>query len=244
METVLSPELLLSQGRQDLEGRLSYFLSVGGIAVVSGEPGVGKTLAVQAFVRSLDPRGIVTVPLSAPLGSLRAFLRALALGLGEHPAWTTPELLSEIQAVVAPWREAQKLLLVTLDEAQDLPQDVLSGLRSLLATPLGEPLPVRILLIGTGALPAHLRSQAMEPIAQRISVRVRLYGFTRAETAAFLQGLGDFSPEAQELLFQRSRAIPRILAALARIALRAAQQHGGAVTALDVQTAVEEFDLR
>ena len=64
METVLSPELLLSQGRQDLEGRLSYFLSVGGIAVVSGESGVGKTLAVQAFVRSLDPRGIVTVPLS------------------------------------------------------------------------------------------------------------------------------------------------------------------------------------
>ncbi len=251
MVTELSQELLLSQGRQDLESRLSYFLSVGGIAVVSGEPGVGKTLAVQAFVRSLggassegSSRSIVTVPLSAPLGSLRAFLRALALGLGERLAWTTPELLSEIQAVVAPWREAQKLLLVTLDEAQDLPQDVLSGLRNLLATPLGEPLPVRILLIGTGALPAHLRSQAMEPIAQRISVRVRLYGFTRVETAAFLQDLGDFAPQAQEILFQRSRAIPRILAALARIALRDAQQHSGAVTAQDVQAAVEEFDLR
>ena len=62
MTTLLAPELLLSQGRQDLERRLSYFLSTGGIAVVSGEPGVGKTLAVQAFVRSLDPRSIVTVP--------------------------------------------------------------------------------------------------------------------------------------------------------------------------------------
>ena len=49
---------------------------------------------------------------------------------------------------------------------------------------------------------------------------------------------------AQELLFQRSRAIPRILAALARIALRTAQQHGGPVTTEDVQAAVEEFDLR
>ena len=160
------------------------------------------------------------MPLSAPLGSLSAFLRTLAIRLGERPAWTT---LSEIQAVVAPWREAHKLLLVTLDEAQDLPQDV----RNLLATPLGEALPVRILLVGTGSLPAHLRSQAMEPIAQRVSVRARLYGFTRTETAEFLQGLGDFAPEAQELLFQRSRAIPRVLAALARLALRAAEQHQG-----------------
>ncbi len=242
--TTATLDLLLSQGRQDLESRLHYFLAVGGIALVSGEPGVGKTLAVQAFVRVLDPRSIVTVPLSAPLQSLRAFLRALVLALGEHPAWTTAELLAQIHAIVGPWHEAGKLLLISVDEAQDLPQEVLAGMRSLLATPLGEPLSVRILLVGTGSLPAHLRSQAMEPIAQRVSVRVRLYGFTRTETAEFLQSLGDFAPEAQELLFQRSRAIPRILAALARIALRAAQQHGGAVTAQDVQAAVEEFDLR
>ena len=237
-------EILLSQGRQDLESRLHYFLAIGGIALVSGEPGVGKTLAVQAFVRALDPRSIVTVPLSAPLQSLRAFLRALVLVLGEHPAWTTAELLTQIHAIVGPWHEAGKLLLVTLDEAQDLPQEVLAGLRSLLATPLGDPLPVRILLVGTGSLPARLRSHAMEPIAQRVTVRVRLYGFTRTETAGFLQTLGDFTPEAQELLFQRSRAIPRILAALARLALRAAEHHQGAVTVDDVQGAVEEFDLR
>lgn len=84
----------------------------------------------------------------------------------------------------------------------------------------------------------------MEPIAQRVSVRVRLYGFTRSESAEFLLGLGDFTPEAQELHFQRSRAIPRILAALARLALRAAEQHQGVVTVADVQGAVEEFDLR
>ena len=167
------------------------------------------------------------MPLSAPLGSLSAFLRTLAIRLGERPAWTTAELLAQIHTIVGPWHEAGKLLLISVDEAQDLPQEVLAGLRSLLATPLGDPLPVRILLVGTGSLPAHLRSQAMEPIAQRVSVRARLYGFTRTETAEFLQGLGDFAPEAQELLFQRSRAIPRVLAALARLALRAAEQHQG-----------------
>lgn len=237
-------DLLLSQGRQDLEQQLSYFLSTGGIALVSGEPGVGKTLAVQAFVRTLDPRSCVTVPLSAPLPSLRTFLRSLTLALGERPAWTTPELLIQVQAIVAPWHDAGKTLLVTVDEAQELPHDVLLGLRTLLATALGEPLPVRILLIGTGSLPARLRSQAMEPIAQRTSVRIRLYGFTRPETETFLHDLGDFSPEAIELLFHRSRAIPRILSQLSRLALRAAEQHSGPVAPEDVAQAVEAFDLR
>ncbi len=236
--------LLYSEGRKELDRELGYFLTVGGIALVSGEPGVGKTVAVRAFVAGLDPRSIVTVPLSSPLPNLRAFLRALVLALGEHPAWTTAELLAQVRAIVTPWSEAQKLLLITLDEAQDLPQDVLSGLRSLLATPLGDPLPVRILLVGTLSLPARLRAQAMEPIAQRIAVRIRLYGFTRPETAEFLQSLGNFTPEALELLFQRSRAIPRVLAALARLALRAAEHHQGAVSVADVQGAVEEFDLR
>ena len=241
--------LLYSEGRRELERELSYFLTIGGIALVSGEPGVGKTLAVRAFVAGLDPRSIVTVPLSAPLPNFRAFLRALVLALGEHPAWTTAELLAQFRGIVAPWGEAGKLLLVSLDEAQDLPQEVLSGLRALLATPLGEPLPVRLLLIGTGSLPTRLRSQAMEPIAQRISVRIRLYGFTRPETESFLKdSLGDnaktFTDDAAELLFHRSRAIPRVVAALARLALRAAESHDGPVSPDDVAHAVAEFDLR
>ncbi len=241
--------LLYSEGRKELDRELGYFLTIGGIALVSGEPGVGKTVAVRAFVADLDPRSIVTVPLAAPLPNLRAFLRALVLALGEHPAWTTAELLAQVRAIVTPWGEAQKLLLVTLDEAQDLPQDVLSGLRSLLATPLGDPLPVRILLVGTLSLPARLRAQAMEPIAQRIAVRIRLYGFTRPETETFLhENLQNtakpFTDEATELLFHRSRAIPRVVAALVRLAQRSAQDHDGPISEDDVARAVAEFDLR
>lgn len=242
--------LIGSQARMELDRRLGDLLDLGGIALVTGEAGAGKTVAVRAFVRSLDQGRFVTVALVPPLHNPRALLRAILSALGETPEWATPDALGQFGRLVMPWHDQQRVLLVLIDEAQELMSQVLLFLRSLLGTPIGDRLPVRIVLMGTPSLASRLRVQAMEPIAQRISARVQILGFTSEETRTYLKAgakaLGmAISEDAMQIIFQRSRAIPRVVATLARLSAALAKTAGDAVIEpRHVTLALEEADLR
>ena len=242
--------LIGSQARAELDDRLRDLLDLGGIALVTGEAGAGTTMAVRAFVRSLDPGRFVTVALVPPLSNPRALLRAILSALGETPQWATPDALGQLCRLLTPWQDQGRVLLLIIDEAQDLPAQVLLFLRSLLHTPIGDRLPVRIVLMGTPALASRLRVQAMEPIAQRIAARVQMLGFTFEETCAYLEAgsraLGmAITQEATQAIFQRSRAIPRVVATLARLSAALAKGDGeSAIEQRHVALALEEADLR
>jgi len=249
-ESLSTDNLRASQARAELDEHLAELVRVGGIALVTGEAGAGKTAAVRAFVRSLDSGRFVTVALVPPLNNARALLRAILTALGEVPQWATPDALSQLERLIMPWHEQGRVLLVVIDEAQDLATGVVLFLRSLLHTPIGDRLPVRIVLLGTPALASRLRVKAMEPISQRISARVQVLGFTREETIAYLEdgalALGmTITDEAKEMIFQRSRAIPRVVATVARLAGAQAGRSGTtSIGAEHVAVALEEADLR
>jgi type II secretory pathway predicted ATPase ExeA len=247
-EALATDNLLPSRSRTLLDAHLLDTLHVGGIALVTGEAGVGKTVCVRAFVGGLDPRSVPTVALVPPLHNPRALLRAVLSALGEAPAWATADTLSQFARLVMPWHEQGRCLFVVIDEAQGLPSDVLLFLRSLLQTPLGDRLPVRIILIGSPSLGLRLRVQAMEPLAQRVTSLSQILGFTREETAAYLEreaataGL-TIAPEAAELIFQRSRAIPRVIATLGRLSARLVT-HASEIRTDHVLAAIEEAEIR
>lgn len=240
--------LITSRARSALDSRLAETLQIGGIALVTGEAGAGKTAAVRAFVRGLDPRAYVTVALVPPLPNPRALLRCVLAALGESPEWATPDALSQLGRLVMPWHDQGRHLLVVIDEAQGLADGVLLFLRSLLQTPLGDRLPVRIILIGTPRLSARLRVQAMEPIAQRLTTLSHILGFTREETQLYLEreaaaaGL-TLTPEVIELIFQRSRAVPRVVATLGRLSARMAAGQTN-IRPEHVLAALEEAEIR
>ena len=249
-EALATDDLLNSQARAQLDDRLRDLLDLGGIALVTGEAGTGKTASVRAFVRLLDQGRFVTVALVPPLSNPRALLRAILSALGEIPQWATPDALSQLERLVMPWREQKRLLLLIIDEAQDLSSQVVLFLRSLLQSPIGDRLPVRIVLMGTPALSARLRVQAMAPIAQRVTARVEMLGFTWEETRAYLDQGARFlgltlSDDAAQMIFQRSRAIPRVVATLARLSAQIAKTACAATIEPEhVALALEEADLR
>lgn len=249
-DALCTDDLLPCKARADLDERLGELMRIGGLGLVTGEAGAGKTAQVRAFIRSLDPGRFVTVALIPPLNNPRALLRVLLAALGESPEWATPNALSQLERLIEPWQEQKRVLVLVIDEAQELTTGVLLFLRSLLHTPLGDRLPVRIVLIGTPALAARLRVEAMAPIAQRITARVQVLGFTREETRTYLEqgvkALGmTITEQATETIFQRSRAIPRVVATLARISVRkASQANSTSIELKHVNLALEEADLR
>jgi type II secretory pathway predicted ATPase ExeA len=126
----------------------------------------------------LPPNGlrIGSASLVPPLNNARAPLRAILTALGEAPQWATPDAVSQLERLTMPWHEQGRVLLVIIDEAQDLATGVVLFLRSLLHTPIGDRLPVRIVLLGTPALASRLRVKAMEPISSALVPGYRCSG--------------------------------------------------------------------
>jgi type II secretory pathway predicted ATPase ExeA len=75
----------LSTPFKELSARLSYVSKARGIALITGEPGSGKTFALRHFADSLSSSlyRVVYIPLATITDS--DFYRGLALGLGETP---------------------------------------------------------------------------------------------------------------------------------------------------------------
>jgi|SRR5690554_291767 len=69
----------------EAEARLKYLLKTRGVALITGEPGSGKTFTLRCFTDTLSTSlyKVIYFPLST--GTVMDFYRGLAYGLGETP---------------------------------------------------------------------------------------------------------------------------------------------------------------
>lgn len=106
---------------------------MGGLGVLRGRPGVGKTSALRHYL-ALHRNHVRTVELNAVVGSRRAILDAICDSLSIRQSMPPHQQLRTatraIQAITAGTFESEPVLLI-LDEAQHLTPDALSIVRAL-----------------------------------------------------------------------------------------------------------------
>src|SRR5579862_7275178 len=120
-----------------------------------------------------------------------------------------------------------KRTLLIFDEAQNLSVEVLEELRLLSNVNSEKDLVLQILLVGQPELRAKLSRPELKQFAQRVSVFFHLKPLDRDESHAYIRhrlqvGGGNpelFLPEAIELIYARTRGVPRLLNQLADLAL-------------------------
>ena len=220
-------ELYPSRQLQDLLPLLAWWLGQGGIFLLTGEVGCGKTSTLRRFLAQLNPAQARALSLVPPLPSPRALYRAILRALGENPQGLVTDLSAAyVGAVTAIAHQGLRLVLI-IDEAQDLPLDVLVHLRNLLAAPDGSPLAVGVLLSGTQEILQRLHLAPLQPLQQRVVSAYHLTALGREELPTYvdhqlrLAGAStEFSPEAVTALFEYTRGVPRLVSGVLRLALR------------------------
>jgi len=157
--------------------RVERLVRDGGFALVTGEPGTGKSVALRQLAHHLaeTPDAVVGV-LCRPQSGLPDFYRELGdlfgVALKPHYRWAGFKCLREAWTTQVEATRCRPVLLI--DEAQEVLPAVLAELRILASTDFDSRSLLTVVLAGDTRLTRHFRREDLLPIASRIRVRMTL----------------------------------------------------------------------
>jgi type II secretory pathway predicted ATPase ExeA len=164
----------------------------GGFALVTGEPGTGKSVALRLLADRLEHLPDLTVAaLTHPSANLADFYRELgdlfAVDLRPHNRWMGFKALRERWLAHLDATRLRPVLLI--DEAQEMAPAVINELRLMSAARFDSKSLLSVILAGDQRLTAMLRRDELLPLGSRLRVRLTLEHASRDELLALLKHL-------------------------------------------------------
>jgi type II secretory pathway predicted ATPase ExeA len=221
--------------------RVEQLVGEGGFALVTGLPGVGKSVTLRVAAERLSAQRDVQVGvLSRPQANIADFYRELGdlFGVPLHPhnRWGGAKLLRERWQAQIDASLCRPVLIV--DEAQEMQLAVLSELRLLCSARLDSHLLLTVVLAGDQRLLERFRAEELLPLGSRMRVRLLLDRATPEELRELLQ-------HALTKAGAPKLMTPELIAALADHAqgnLRALMNMGGELLTLAAQREARQID--
>lgn len=173
---------------QSVTERVHYAMSIGAIALVTGEIGSGKSTALRYVTGTLHPseyRSLYVVATTGPISELyRQLLYALGASMaGISKAVMVQRIRNELLELVQ--NKRFKVLLV-IDEASLLRLEVFAELHTLTQFEKDSKPYLPIVLAGQANLADSLIYRSSQPLSSRIVARSHLEGVSRAQMHDYL----------------------------------------------------------
>ena len=234
-KTLCSDELFETEAQTEARARIGHLIDLKGIGLLTGEPGVGKTVLCRQVAGSLHEGLHQLRYVSFSTGTARdtwnVIAAAFGLEEGQSRATLCRQLRVEMNRLVL---EARKLPVLIFDEAHHLGNDVLAEFKLMTNYEMDSAGRLCLLLVGLTELRGRLRMAVHEPLAQRIVVSCHLPGLRHEEVGAYVEhrmrlagaDVPVFEKPAIEALALASGRIPRKIDRLAHHALIAAAADG------------------
>lgn len=170
--------------------RMESLVREGGFALITGDPGTGKSVALRTLAAHLASLPDIQVGvLTRPQSGLGDFYRELGqlfgVDLVPHNRWAGFKALRQTWLTYVDATHCRPVLLV--DEAQEMPASVLAELRILASTDFDSRSILTAVLCGDARLTQQFRHQDLLPIASRLRARLTLDYLAPKELLEWLQ---------------------------------------------------------
>jgi general secretion pathway protein A len=198
-----------------------------GLVVLTGESGLGKTTLCRAVIDQLDRRTLTSF-VAEPFASTESLLKTVLADFGvisrddatrRLANAARADLLATLQHFLVSLAALQAFAVVILDEAHELPLDVLDQVRAL-AESLGEEPLLQIVLVGQPSLDRALERNRLRELRQRIGTRCRLRPIEADEIAGYIAhrvGMAgahprvEFDEGAASRVYALTGGVPRVI---------------------------------
>src|SRR5688500_1622232 len=196
-----------------------------GFVVITGEIGSGKTTMLQSLLGRLDRNTTVARIVNTMLDP-RELLDAIMLDFGTDPTGLSkPVLLHRLAEFLVQQRQASRLTLLVIDEAQNLSLPALEEIRMLSNLETEKSKLLQIIMIGQPELREKLSLPQLVQLRQRITVSYHLQPLDLEETANYINhrlkraaltaAAVEFPRDVTNLIHARSGGVPRIINVIA-----------------------------
>jgi type II secretory pathway predicted ATPase ExeA len=222
-----------------------------GILVLTGDPGVGKTLLGYVLLERLDKEAASAFLTNSHFADRSALLQAILYDLGlPHENASEQGLRLRLTDHLLKNCAAKKRTILVIDEAHHLNADLLEELRLLANLEAGSGKALQIVLLAQPKILQMLQQPGLESLQQRIVVRAALGALEVEEAYDYLLHhlrLAGVKPEkildetALETIARGTHGIPRCLNQAAHQALVLAEE--GELPKVDAEAALEALSM-
>jgi len=202
-------------------------LNNAGFTVITGEVGSGKTTLVRHLLRKLDSTAInIGVISNTPQGR-EELLQWIMVCFDQPFEGSTPVMLRRFQDFLRAQFAIGRRTILIVDEAQNLGDDALEGLRMLSNINVDKQQFLQLILIGQPELKDMLGKPQLLQFAQRVSSDYHIKPLAKNEVTNYiefrLRAVGArfniFTDDACAMVAEASFGVPRVINVLCDMAL-------------------------
>jgi general secretion pathway protein A len=213
-----------------IETLLYFYNSDESFAVITGYPGVGKTITIRKFIEEINDKveiAYIIFPNLSPVELFMAILEDLKIQISENI--TKNKLFSILRDYLITKKKEGKKVIVIVDEAQNMPVETLEELRIISNLETKDEKLIKILLVGQEELLSKIQSQELKQLRQRITIFCQIKPLNFEQTKKYVlfrihkaAGQIDISEKAFKTLYKITQGNPRLINQIMERALIAA----------------------
>lgn len=189
----------------DVLGRLGYVADRQLFAVMTADPGCGKSTVLRKFAASLPSDQYVVLYLSDSKMTPRWFYKGLLEQMGLESRYYRGDARKQLHKEIEILRGVKKKqVVVILDEAHLLEKETLEEFRFLLNFSFDSASPMALILSGQTELLDKLRLRRYDALRQRIDIFCSLPHLDRAETEEYIRSHLNYAACTRELFTDKA----------------------------------------
>ena len=221
----ISTEDLLSlpQHREAL-ARLKYVLSSKGFGVMTGSPGLGKSSVLRMLEASLDKSRFLFCYINDADLKPKTLYAKILFALSVQPSAFLDRMKKQFRdAVISLFDTHDRLPVIVIDNAQDLPVQTIREFRYLMSFEIDAKSMLALILVGHPELRDTLKLRSFESVSQCITAHYRLSPLDEKQTYDYIahqlklsHASMLFPEDVVKRIHQFTSGIPRVINQICR----------------------------